>query len=664
MAREKGKGRGFISIDAALRLHTQGRWPDTCVQQMFEACRERYHELYRVRLRHPANRMNSADYGFHDLCEEILEEWRDRCRSRASGGHVELETCRIERIAGALGILAHLQPDDRCHGCLVNVRRPWNRLPTYPTPPWVGRTSAEFCLGKILPHDLPATCCGVVAAERFAKRSLAFRVIDPSMESGHLLLQMAIALVRRVYPSTRALLQQLLGQCLWGIDKSARSVSAARTVLSLFAILCGISDYEIPHIVVGDALEVLGHDEWSQFDGLSNNPPWGSSVDGNARDTMRQFPTVHGHPDAYVAFTEAGLRSLRPGATYGFILPSQFLGARNATRIRHYLCSEGKISTIALLPRSAFAPATVRGVLILGQKEPSTPGKRVHIIRFPVLKNMSVLDRIESFRQPLSKLNGCEGTSWVPLIWNGQGSLHSSVETIRLGELARIISGVKTYAVGEGRPPQTPAIVKERPFTYSSPREGAMPAMRGRNVVPFRVARPELFVRLGVWLAWAGPHASLLLTPRVFVRELCRRDGRLSAAPAPKGIIPLRSIITILPLKIRVNLLLAVLNSRVMAEHVKCHTASFTKVDFQRITVEELSQIPIPLFLTEVDGPRDKVRDSLRTNGRRLRQHLMATVAQIRAAGTLCLGNSTRAWMRLDSLIRTAYGMSEDARAS
>ncbi len=674
MAREKRKSGSFVSFDPESPLPTQGRWPDLHVQQIFEAYRQRYQELFRVRLRRSANQINSANQGFCDLCEEILEEWKDRCRSGASGGRAKLEICRIERIASALGMLAHLEPDRKHYGCVVNLRRPWNRLPTYPTPPWVGRTCAEFCLDRLIPSDLPATCRSVRAAERFAKRSLAFRLIDPSMESAHLLLQVAIALVSRVCPSprsatrsegylTRALLERLLGECLWGIDKSAKSVSAANTVMSLFALLCGATGCETPHLVVGDSLKLLGRNEWSEFDCLVNNPPWGSSVDGNVRDTMKRFPTLYGHPDAYVVFTEAGLGSLRAGGVFGFILPSQVLGARNAVRIRHYLCSKGRISALVLLPRSAFAPATVRGVLVLGHREPATSHHQMCIVRFPVLKDMSRRGPIERFQQPVSKLNESGETSWVPLIWDGRRNPASSVEMVRLGELAHLVSGVKTYAVGQGRPPQTADTLKDRPFTCSSPKEGAVPALRGRNVVPFAIARPELFVRLGAWLAWVGPHESLRFAERVFVRELCRRDGRLFAAPAPKGTIPLRSIVTVLPLKITVNLLLAVLNSGPIAEHVKSHTASFTKVDFQKITVRELAEIPIPRFLTEVDDRRGQARDSLRRNEMRLRQRLTAAVTQIRAANSLGSGNSARVWTRLENLVRTAYGIAEDARA-
>ncbi len=163
-----------------------------------------------------------------------------------------------------------------------------------------------------------------------------------------------------------------------------------------------------------------------------------------------------------------------------------------------------------------------------------------------------------------------------------------------LGSLAVVASGVQLYGEGKGYPPQTPEVVRLRPFSFSGPGAGTTPAIRGRDVQPFRVLDPKQYVRFGRWLARVGAHQAYRRESRIFVRELCRRDGRLSAAPARDGFVPLHGVLTVLPGRIDPRILVGILNSGTAAAYVRAHTASFSKVDFQRITVEELRQMPVP----------------------------------------------------------------------
>ena len=58
---------------------------------------------------------------------------------------------------------------------------------------------------------------------------------------------------------------------------------------------------------------------------------------------------------------------------------------------------------------------------------------------------------------------------------------------------------------------------------------------------------------------------------------------------------PLRGVLTVLPLMIDAQILTGILNSQTAAAYVRGCTASFTKVDFQKITIAELYEMPIPI---------------------------------------------------------------------
>jgi hypothetical protein len=166
--------------------------------------------------------------------------------------------------------------------------------------------------------------------------------------------------------------------------------------------------------------------------------------------------------------------------------------------------------------------------------------------------------------------------------------------TLPLGDLAHILPGIQVYCRGKGLPRQTAEMVRRRSFTSGEPTAGALPAVSGRDVRAFEILEPREHVLFGPWLARPGTHARHLDSCRVFVRELCRRDGTLTAAIAPPGVLPLHGVLTVIPTGIDARLLVALLNSLAVAEYVRTHASSILKVDFQKITVGELRHMPIP----------------------------------------------------------------------
>src|SRR2546423_3476298 len=109
---------------------------------------------------------------------------------------------------------------------------------------------------------------------------------------------------------------------------------------------------------------------------------------------------------------------------------------------------------------------------------------------------------------------------------------------LRLERLATVTSGVHLYKRGKGIPPQTADVVRKKPFTLLKPACGAVPAIRGRDVHEFQLSNPRQFIKFGKWLAHVGNHEFSRRTTRIFVHELCRRDGKMTAAVATDGFIP------------------------------------------------------------------------------------------------------------------------------
>jgi hypothetical protein len=146
------------------------------------------------------------------------------------------------------------------------------------------------------------------------------------------------------------------------------------------------------------------------------------------------------------------------------------------------------------------------------------------------------------------------------------------------------------------------------------------------------------------------------------VRELCRRDGKLTAAVARNGSIPLHGVLTVIPKNVDPYVLVAILNSTVAANYVKMHAASFSKVDFQKITVNELRKLPIPTLAVQPSQRRTLGLQVL------TRKELLLQTCVIRFARALASSGSVRQRKttflgQLDAAVTAMYGYARGSHA-
>ena len=597
------------------------RWPDAALIRGFPVLREALGTLAEERRRGGEALAVHADAAFEHLCRSLagLPESTQKCHhgradavaawmaaleeSRSNGaGHFDL----VQRAASQMGMLMHLSCGSAGDSGLVNARRPGKPYTTYPTSPAVARVAADYVLSRLLTEPLPARCRGARDAERFAKRALRFRLLDPSMESGQLLLQVALSLIRLVrsrhaagtkaaYYLVRALLERLCAECLWGVDHNPRAIVAVRAAFALLGRRLEIPELEPENLFQADSLKSTGKARLCGFDGVLNNPPWGELIDNEARHNIRRFSATRHRVESYVGFAELTVRSLRPGGAFAIMLPSQSLATRNSCGMRELLLRETCLDHIVLLPQSAFADATVRGLVLLGRVRPAARTSRsVCVTVYPTVKGLYRKGPVQSSRLPIGALEALGGQPWSPALIAAQ-SPSSGVRSVPLGDVADVLSGVNLARRERGMSGKQSVANRRRLLSVSGRRRGAVPAVKGSDVREFRVNKPSHYLRVEPPLQEIARHRSISRSERVYIRELCRRDGKLNAALAPPGTIPMAGVHTVVPRDIDPLVLVAVMNSRVAAEYVRCHTASFTKVDFQKITVQELRQMPIPV---------------------------------------------------------------------
>jgi hypothetical protein len=598
------------------------RWPDLNLIRFFLDLKNIYEGLVRAeiaRANEPSMAIQKAYRIICQLMEKPFIEQRSHngVQSKPEGFALHSLMLALQRtygslqwlqgVASLLGMLMHLSWGKNGTPCLVNRRRPQRSFSSYPNSPAVGRIAAEAIVNQLFRERIPSICNRAISAEKYAARALNFRILDPSMESGQLLLDIALACVRRIeskHSATsktgsrliQALLKKLCADCLWGTDRNALALPSVTLVFSRLGAEYGIERLVPQNLVHANSLVDLPKEGFTQFDGIINNPPWGEVTSAAERKRLRErFEAIDYWMDTYVPFSELCIRSLRPHGVFSLIIPSQVVAMRHAAKLRGLFLNKTKLDQIILLPRAAFVEATVRAVMIVGkaQRIKATSGT-CRVTVYPVEKRIESVGPVRTFNVSLRNLNRVGQGSWAPLL-NGNGASEFKGRIVRLHCLADITSGIQVYAKNAGQPPQTAEIIRRRPFTFLKPTRGRVPVVRGRDINTYRVGVPQQFIRFGRWLAWTGRHDILRWTDRIFVRELHRRDGKLTAANSRYGLIPLKGVITVVPRAIDQYVLLGILNSMVVAQYVRQHGASSSKVDFQRITIGELGLMPIPV---------------------------------------------------------------------
>ena len=239
----------------------------------------------------------------------------------------------------------------------------------------------------------------------------------------------------------------------------------------------------------------------------------------------------------------------------------------------------------------------MRAILILGRKGKPLLGHPIRLVNYPAGPlSLPSGDPSEAFFGQDSL--GAGGEPWMACVGlNATFAMHAP--SVPLSDLAEICAGVVPYRQGRGRPPQTAEVVATKPYTFCQPEIGTTPILRGRQVRRYMCKPAQEYAVLGKNLASVGRHKNPANGPRVFVRELCARDGCLVAAVAHVAAVPRYGLFSIElgAGKLGPHALAALLNSETAARYVRATCDGYFKESFNRIRGRDLKRLPIPLSL-------------------------------------------------------------------
>ena len=432
------------------------RWPNADLLEFFREVSDL--RLQVLKSAHEACQVekSASERAFEFVCQHILTCARESNGQSSHNGSLRLSLCllreRFQRnwlqaVASTLSMMMHHVVDPENPISFLNHRRCNEPISSYPNSPSVSRFLANLVVSSLL------------RSARFRQQAPgtlnpypSFKIVDPSMESGQLLLEVCLAWIRKLMTSTdhhnhearvsliHEKLQPLCSNII-GIDQCPFARKAVQTIFSLLSWELKLKKEALPRLITDNSLKVLGAGELEDVDAIINNPPWGEKLSLRDKELIRSrcYASV-GQLDSYIAFVEIALRALRDGGIFAFVIPSQFLAMRNARQLRALVAERTDVHEIILLPRAAFASATVRGLVIAGRKAARRARPRCQLTSYSMIYDLKERSKPTKCKIDGRDIERLGSESWWSLFCRGEKDFRGP--TISLDAAARVAQGV------------------------------------------------------------------------------------------------------------------------------------------------------------------------------------------------------------------------------
>jgi len=336
------------------------------------------------------------------------------------------------------------------------------------------------------------------------------------------------------------------------------------------------------------------------FDVVIGNPPYGADFPEIALNYLkRKFETFVWRGESYLCFVENGIKSLKKGGQFGFIIPDTYLNLGFTQSLRLFLLQNTKIKEIVSLPSKIFAGVTVDTTLLFAERFDKTN----------TFHNVDVSIKTFNKKSTDFRLDEPTRSFFVSTsFWYKQNSfnVHSNQEELELidqiefnnmnlSEICDIFYGIKVYQIGKGKPPQTKEIRDTKPFTSDKKKDEFLPFFDGEHI-----GRYQLFWDHNNWLKY-GPWLAEPRFPEKFVGEkiLIRKIvGRTLIATYIPETSYCNTLLYVLKLKsgtqINYKFLLSILNSKLIGWYFRKKFQISDEDTFPQILIRDISQFPIP----------------------------------------------------------------------
>ncbi|MBK9118673.1 MAG: N-6 DNA methylase [Phycisphaerales bacterium] len=328
------------------------------------------------------------------------------------------------------------------------------------------------------------------------------------------------------------------------------------------------------------------------FDALIGNPPYGASFSASEQQYLRaRLQSYHARGDSYVAFLEAGIKRLRDGGTLGMIIPSAIFGGPAYFPVRELLLQWTQWERAILLPYDVFAAAYIDTAIVCLRRVAEASTDHVALTyEYPKRERITSMDDITYTRVPQH--------TWLADPEKRIVMDPSAVELIATLRIRCSLTLGDIIEVRRGVLPTPEALSPRKTRRHAYPYfEGDVYRYRLNECIKRYAALDESMKERPRDFKWFSGS-------RLLLRRLVNRQFRLMATSASETFITNKNLYSLLPMSVPHELVLGVLNSRLLSHlYVKLVTQA-TKDDFAQVTIKDLCSLPWPGAIPSADEKR------------------------------------------------------------
>jgi hypothetical protein len=280
------------------------------------------------------------------------------------------------------------------------------------------------------------------------------------------------------------------------------------------------------------------------FDVVIGNPPYGGvSQSQELRYVSSRYHCQDYQKDLYLLFLERYAHLLKEGALLGVIVSNTWLQSVTLRKIRQHLSAEYQWLRVLLLADTPFRAVVDTHVLVFEKRARSSRGPREVEVDVRSGNEIALSHRLAQATIP---------TGGDPINVSAPPEYQRVVHAMQsrstpLRDICRVFNGVKPFEKGKGTPPQTEAIVREKPYVCEGPRPDSdwSPLLRGSLIQRYQnLWKRDYWIQYGSWLAAPRDPAIFEALQKLVVRQT---GDSIIATMIPDGFIARNNLHVLLP---------------------------------------------------------------------------------------------------------------------
>lgn len=218
-----------------------------------------------------------------------------------------------------------------------------------PTRAYVPTSTTGVVHGEVLTRSWVAEMILDLAGYTSDRDLTRFRIVEPAAGTGAFVAAIMNRLVTSARTHNKPMTLKVVGEALRVFDIQTENIEALRKL-----VIGALTDAGVGAKTATELSEVwVRHDDYllpasenrcSEVDVVVGNPPYIRLEDipaNKATKYRNAYPTMTGRADIYIAFFEAGLRSLKPGGRLAFICADRWMRNDYGRGLRQLVTTDG-----------------------------------------------------------------------------------------------------------------------------------------------------------------------------------------------------------------------------------------------------------------------------------------------------------------------------------